>query len=316
MSDSELQAATAFGPATVGNVAVGFDILGFATDSVGDEVRVEQIPERTVRIGEITGVAEDLPRHADENTATVGLVQLVDDKELDYGFEVHLDKGISLGSGMGGSAASAVAAIVAANALLDEPMSREEMLSYALLGESVASGDVHGDNVTPCLYGGLTLTRALDPVDVVEIPVPAEICSVLVHPQHRIDTHEARQVIPRKLPLKAFVKQSANLAGFMAGCFQNDTELIRRSPSDMLIEPHRAPLIPGFGKVRQAALDTGALGCSISGSGPSVFAWCVGRDAASRTREAMVETFEAQDVEALSWVSPVDAPGARIIEDD
>lgn len=313
---SSPDSATAFASATVGNVAVGFDILGFSTDSIGDRVTVRRIDEPTVRIGEIDGVVTELPRSADENTATVGLVQLIAERQLGFGFEVDIHKGIPLGSGMGGSAASAVAAVVAANGLLDDVLDLEQMLGYALLGESVASGEVHGDNVTPCLYGGLTLTRALDPIDVVRIPVPESIHCVLVNPKMRIDTHEARQIIPGKLPLKDYVNQSANLAGFLAGCYRNDTDMIQRSLSDMLIEPHRAPLIRGFGKVREAALSEDALGCSISGSGPSVFAWCKGKACARRVRDAMVEAFGREDIEARAWISPVDAPGASLVDQD
>lgn len=306
--------ASAFAPATVGNVAVGFDILGFATESVGDTVTVHRIDAPAVEIGEISGVVTDLPRMADENTATVGLVQLLADCGLDYGFRVDIDKGIPIGSGMGGSAASAVAAIVAANELVDNDLSKEDLLSYALLGESVASGDVHGDNVTPCLCGGLTLTRSLEPIDVVEIPVPGDIHCVLVHPTLRIDTARARQVIPKELPLEVFVHQSANLAGFISACYRADIELIRRSLRDMLIEPHRAPLIPGFGKVRHAALDAGALGCSISGSGPSVFAWVEDKATGEAVRDAMVAEFEREDVAADAWISPVSCPGAYICQ--
>ncbi len=305
--------ATAFAPATVGNVAVGFDILGFAIESVGDVVTVHRIDEPTVEIGEITGVVTDLPRMADENTATVGLVQLIAECGLDFGFRVDIEKGIPIGSGMGGSAASAVAAIVAANELFPQELRPIDILSYALLGESVASGDVHGDNVTPSLYGGLTLTRSLEPIDVVEIPVPDDICCVLVHPRLRIDTARARQIIPKELPLEAFVHQSANLAGFISGCYRADLELIRRSLRDMLIEPHRAPLIPGFGKVRQAALENGALGCSISGSGPSVFAWVEDDASGHAVRQAMVDAFARENVETDAWVSPVSCPGARVV---
>lgn len=308
------QKATAFAPATVGNVAVGFDILGFATESVGDTVTIERIDEQTVEIGEISGVVTDLPRKADENTATVGLVQLIGDCGLDFGFRVHIDKGIPLGSGMGGSAASAVAAIVAANELVPQDLPPEALLSYALLGESVASGDVHGDNVTPCLYGGLTLTRSLEPIDVIEIPVPDDICCVLVNPKLRIDTSHARQVIPKELPLETFVHQSANLAGFLSGCYRKDLALIRRSLRDMLIEPHRAPLIHGFGKVRQAALDHGALGCSISGSGPSVFAWVENEEIGEQVRDAMVAAFSHAKVESTAWISPVSCDGAKVVD--
>lgn len=313
MSTSTGQRAAAFAPATVGNVAVGFDILGFATESVGDTVTVERIDEPTVEIGEITGVVTDLPRVADENTATVGLVQLIADCGLDHGFRVDIEKGIPLGSGMGGSAASAVAAIVAANELVDQELPKEAILSYALLGESVASGDVHGDNVTPCLCGGLTLTRSLEPIDVIEIPVPDDICCVLVNPNLRIDTYRARQVIPKELPLESFVHQSANLAGFISGCYRGDLELIRRSFRDMLIEPHRAPLIHGFGKVRQAALNNDALGCSISGSGPSVFAWVENEATGERVRDAMVSAFASAGVDANAWISPMSCPGAQVL---
>jgi homoserine kinase len=311
-----LQSATAFAPATVGNVAVGFDILGFAIESIGDTVTVHRTDEISVEIGEIRGVVTDLPRRADENTATVGLVQLIADFGLPFGFRVDIDKGIPLASGMGGSAASAVAAIVAANEFVDRKLSRADILSYALLGESVASGDVHGDNVTPSLYGGLTLTRSLEPIDVVEIPVPDDICCVLVHPEHRIDTRNARQIIPKNLPLAVFVHQSANLAGVISGCYMSDLELIRRSLHDLLIEPHRAPLIPGFTKVRHAALDSGALGCSISGAGPSLFAWVENSAAAEQVRDAMVAAFAREDIKSSAWISSVSCPGAYVVEEE
>ena len=313
MTTDNPQSATAFAPATVGNVAVGFDILGFALEMIGDRVTVERIDEPTVRIDEITGIVTDLPTRPDENTATVGLVQLIDDLGLDFGFEVSIEKGIPLGSGMGGSAASAVGAIVAADALLDQEMTREHQLEYALLGESVASGDVHGDNVTPCLCGGLTLTRSLEPVDVVSIPIPDDIRCAIVYPHRRIDTQRARKVIPGKLPLKSYVQQSANLAGFIAGCYRGDYDLIRRSMADMLIEPHRAPLIPGFSAVCNAAEEAGAMGCSISGSGPSLFAWCTPPEQVEAVAEGMVEAFESEGVEATSWTSAISNQGAHVV---
>lgn len=313
-SPLSLAHATAFAPATVGNVAVGFDILGFAIDSLGDTVTVHRTEHPSVTLGEVSGVVTDLPSGADENTATVGLVQLIADLGLPFGFRVDIEKGIPLGSGMGGSAASAVAAIVAANALLERPLSQTELLGYALLGESVASGDVHGDNVTPSLCGGLTLTRSLEPIDIVEIPVPDEICCVLVRPEHRIDTRSARQVIPKHLPLATFVHQSANLAGFIAGCYMGDTDLIRRSLQDLLIEPHRAPLIPGFSKVRQAALDNGALGCSISGAGPSLFAWVRNPADGEAVRDAMIAAFAHEKIASNAWISSLRSAGARVLD--
>jgi len=314
MSGRGSREVTAFAPATVGNVAVGFDILGFALEEPGDRVTVRRIEEPTVRVGEIRGVAPDLPDRPDENTATVGLVQLIEDFELEHGFEVDLDKGVPLGGGMGGSAASAVAAVVAAGEWLEEPLSRPRMLEYALLGESVASDAVHGDNVAPSLYGGLTLIRSLQPVDVVSIPVPDSIRYVVVRPDHRIATEEARKVIPGKLPLASYVDQSANLAGFLAGCYRSDLELLDRSLADMLIEPHRSPLIPGFGAVRDAAVEAGAVGCSISGAGPSLFAWSHPPDSAEQVAEAMVEAFERRGIEAESWRGRVWERGARVVD--
>lgn len=315
MSAKAKTRATAFAPATVGNAAVGFDILGFATESVGDKVTVRRIPSPTVEIGQISGVVTELPRDPRENTATVGLVQLINDLGLDFGFAVDIEKGIPLGSGMGGSAASAVGAIVAAAALVDEELSTLELLDYALAGESVASGSAHGDNVTPCLMGGLTLTRSLSPLDVIDLPVPDGVYCVLVKPDIRIDTRHAREVIPAEFPLKIIVEQSANLAGFISGCYRNDLELIGRSLFDVLIEPHRASLIPGFDAVREAALDKGALGASISGSGPSVFALCDGKTTARAVENAMVLAFTNRNVTAKAWTAPISRRGAYIIDD-
>lgn len=310
MSDASI---TAFAPATVGNVAVGFDILGFALAAPGDEVTVRRIDEPLVRVGEITGAVSDLPTQPEENTATAGLIQMVSDLELDFGFEVSIHKGIPLGSGMGGSAASAVGSIVAAHALIEGELSREEMLHYALLGEAVASGDIHADNVTPCLFGGLTLTRSVEPIDVIEIPVPKSIHCAVVYPHRRIDTKAARQVIPTELPLARFVEQSANLAGFISGCHQGDIELIRRSLKDVLIEPHRASLIPGLAAVRRAAYEAGALGGSISGAGPTVFAWSRSAQSAQGIAERMVEAFAAEGTEASSWTGTISKKGAHIV---
>lgn len=316
VGSSEEAPPCAFAPATVGNVAVGFDILGFGLVEPGDRITVRRIDAPTVRVGSIGGIEMNLPERADENTATVGLVQMVEDFGLDFGFEVDIEKGIPLGSGMGGSAASAVGAVVAASEWIDEPMADAEILQYALLGESVASGDLHGDNVSPCLYGGLTLTRSLDPIDVVSIPVPEGMRCVLAHPHRTIETERARSVIPGELPLKNYVEQSANLAGFIAGCYRSDLDLIERSMADMLIEPHRAPLIPGFRAVCEAALAQGALGCSISGAGPSVFAWCHPPEKAGAIEEAMAEAFEAKEIPCTTWVSRIDEAGASLVPAD
>jgi homoserine kinase len=298
--------AVAFAPASIGNVAVGYDALGCVFPAVGDRVRIRATDEPGVRIDAISGVVTDLPHDPAENTATKGLLQLIDDRDLSFGFALSIEKGIPLGSGMGGSAASAVAAIRAANALLETPLTQDEMFGYALQGEAVASGALHGDNVAPCLYGGLVLTRALDPPDVVRIPVPPGLCCVLVRPHMQIETRAARRVVPSSVPLATTIQHSANLAGFVAGCFQGDVDLIRRSFDDVLVEPHRAHLIPVFRAVQTAAVAEGALGCSIAGAGPSLFAWVPSR-AAEAVRAAMVKAFADVGLSTDAWTTELDA---------
>ncbi|HEV3468916.1 MAG TPA: homoserine kinase [Pyrinomonadaceae bacterium] len=314
-----MRRAKAFAPATVANVAVGFDILGYAVEAAGDEVTVEATGRagvRVVRVTDATGTlgAGALPADASKNTATAGLLKLREDLGLGFGFDVSVRKGIALGSGMGGSAASAVAALVAANALLERPLPKESLLEYAMLAEAAASGAAHPDNVTPCLFGGLTLVYSADPVRHVRLPVPDGLVTVLVHPRVRLDTREARAVLKPSVALADHVRQSANLGGFVAGCFLNDLRLIKSSFTDLVIEPQRAALIPAFAQAKAAALAGGAVGFSISGSGPSVFAWADSARAAEAVRAAVVRAFRAQGVaEVDSWVGPVSREGARVV---
>jgi homoserine kinase len=321
MRPLELQTATAFAPATVGNVGVGFDLLGFAIESVGDRITVSRHDEAGVvfidppgSLANWSSGGDGLPLDPQKNTATAGLLQLCRDLSLDFGFRVAIRKGIPIGSGMGGSAASAVGAIVAANALLEKPLTREQMLKYAVTGEFVASGSRHADNVAPCLFGGLTLALPGEPSQVVELPVPAGILCVLVHPEMRLDTRESRAVLKPDLTLQKFVEQSGNLAGFIAGCQQGHLDLIRRTLSDVVIEPQRAHLIPGFNEVKAAALKNGAIGCSISGAGPSVFAWVPNRGIADQVRTGMKEAFLRAGLPAVeAWVSPISQKGAYVL---
>jgi len=314
-----MNVATAFAPATVANVAVGFDILGFAIEGVGDVVTVSKIERDTVLISEIvvnTGSLSDLelPSDPKQNAATAGLTKLRADLKLEFGFEVSLRKGIWIGSGMGGSAASAVGALVAANELLPNRLSNAQLLKYALVGEKAASGSAQADNIAPCLFGGLTLVIATDPVRVVPIPVPKEILTVLVHPRHRVETRRARDILKPDVPLADHVRQAAHLGGLIAGCYSKDLDLIKESFRDLLIEPQRAALIPALAEVKDAALRNGALGASISGSGPSVFAWVTSPETASKVRDAMLRAYRTKGVtEVDSWISPVSTQGARII---
>jgi homoserine kinase len=215
---------------------------------------------------------------------------------------------------MGGSAASAVAAVVAANALLELPLAREEMLEYALLGELVASGTAHPDNIAPSLLGGLTLTISLNPWRCISVPVPDGMLCVLVHPHIRVDTLDSRKALNREVSLAAYVRQSANLAGFIAGCYSNDLALIKDSFADVIIEPQRALQIPGFNEVKNAALSNGALGAAISGSGPSVFAWVTSRTKAEAVKQGMVSAFKSQGIADVdAFTSPIPAQGAGVI---
>jgi homoserine kinase len=318
----EARSATAFAPATVANVAVGFDILGFAVEAVGDRVKVTTTEQPSVTIREINGAdgapfGPDIPLDPARNTATVGLISLLEEHKPGFGFEVSITKGIALGSGLGGSAASAVASLVAANSLLARPLDTEALLPYALLGEQAASGAIHPDNVTPCLLGGLTLVTSLNPFRCVRLPVPRRILTVLVHPHVRVDTRGARNLLRGDVPLADFIRQTASIAGFVAGCYTDDLELIRESLHDRVVEPQRAQLIPAFAEVKAAALEAGALGASISGSGPTVFAWATSPETAERVRHSMLRAFKQHaSVEADSWVSPVSELGARVLDNE
>ncbi|WP_251980163.1 homoserine kinase [Salinibacter ruber] len=303
---------TAFAPASMGNVAVGYDVLGGALSGLGDRVTVRRLETPTVRVGSITGRVPDLPTAPADNTATVALQSLRDAAGMNGGFEVSIEKGIPLGSGLGGSAASAVGAVVAGAELLSASWSQADLLPHALAGEAVASGDLHPDNVAPCLFGGLVLTREMDPPDVVPIPVPSDIRCVLVHPDRVLPTQEARACLPDTIPLSESVRQTAHLGAFVAGCYRDDLALIGRALRDFIVEPHRAALVPGFQDVQDAARAHDALGCSLSGAGPTLFAWCEGPDQAERVRDAMVEAFAQHDVSTEAWISPIPSEGARV----
>ena len=304
------QQARAFAPASVGNVGVGFDILGHAIAGVGDTVTVRRSDDPEVRIVAIRGTPFALPLEAADNTAGAALIALRAALALPFGFEVEIDKGIALGSGMGGSAASCVAALVAANALLDVPLSREALYPFALTGEAVASGGRHGDNLGPMLLGGLVLGTA---EHLVRIPVPEGWHSLLVHPDAVLETRRARAALQGAYALNEFVAQSANLALVLSGCYAGDAARVRAGLRDVLVEPRRAGLIVGFAAARDAALAAGAMGASISGAGPSVFAWFEQREAAEAAQGGVQRAFAEAGFESQAWVSPLNAPAAILL---
>jgi len=301
----------AWAPASVGNVAVGFDLLGHALTSPRDQVTIRRTGRPGIHIGRIEGAGEALPRQAAQNTASRAVQALLDGLDLTIGLEIDIAKGIPLASGLGGSAASAVAAVVAAADLLELDWPSERLYPFALAGEAVASGAAHGDNVGCQLLGGLVLaTRDR----LVPIPVPEGLFAVAVHPEYQVNTRDARRCLAEPFDLATVVDQSGCLAQVLAGCHQSDLALIRAGLRDVMVEPRRAGLIPGFAAVKQAALAHGALGASISGAGPTVFGWFVDRHSADKAGAAMVDAFSAAGLPAEAFVSPVAAPGARVME--
>ena len=315
MHDDSDQAATASAPAGVGNIGVGFDLLGHVIDGPRDIARVRLLDQPVVRIervaGDARGVAE-IPLDAQANTAGRGLIALRDALGLAHGFAVELEKGIPLGSGLGGSAASCVAALVAANALLETPLPREALYPFALDGESVASDSRQGDNVAPMLLGGVVLATA---DRMIRLSAPDWLHCVVVHPDQVLKTRRSRAVLADPYPLREVTAHSAHLAQFLVGLQRGDAELIRAGLRDVLVEPRRAPLVPGFDRAKSAALDHGALGASLSGAGPATFAWFASRAEAEAAAPAMRAGFADAGFQANAWVSPVAAPGALLIED-
>jgi homoserine kinase len=304
----------AFAPASVGNIGVGFDLLGHAFEGPRDIATVRRIDEPVVRIAAISGDAPgaaSLPLAAERNTAGQALLALRARLGLAHGFELSLHKGIPLGSGMGGSAASCVAALVAANALLDAPLPREALYPLALDGESVSSGSRHGDNVAPMLLGGVVLATG---TRMIALPAPDWLHCVVVHPDQVLETRRARAVLSDPYPLATVVEQGAHLALFLTGLQRADAALIRDGLHDLLVEPRRAPLIPGFAAVKAAALDHGALGASISGGGPSVFAWFDTRAAAEAAAASMRGAFADAGFDSRAYVSPVAGPRADVLD--
>ncbi len=306
-----MRQATAFAPASLGNVAVGFDVLGHSLEGPGDRVTVRRVEAPGVRVLAIRGTTAALPLEAEANTAGRALLSVLRRAGAGHGFEVEIDKGIALGSGMGGSAASAVGAVVAANALLDAPLTQGEQYQAAMDGEAAAAGSRHGDNVGPMLLGGLVIAPTEGAP--VRVPVPPWLHVALVHPHFVLETRKARAALAGAYELHDFVVQSEGLSLVLAGCYTADAALLRRGLRDVLVEPRRAGLIPGFARVKQAALDCGALGASISGAGPSVFGWYESREAATRAAEAMAAAFAEAGLAADQLVSPVDGPAARVL---
>ncbi len=306
---------TAFAPASIGNVGVGFDMLGLALAGVGDRVTAKRVDTAGISITEVRGLDGEihpyLSTETDHNTASIAARALWQAHGDSTGVELLVRKGVPLQSGMGSSAASAVAAVVAANALLPEPLPHEELLPFALEGEVYASRGAHADNVAPSLMGGLVLCPVVLLPKTTQLRTPTGISSVLVHPEHQINTAHARLSLAKRYTLKQWLSQQGYLAGFIAGCAADDHDLIRRSFHDVIIEPQRSAAVTCFDAVKEAAIKADVLGVSIAGSGPSIFALCMDSNA-SNVATAMEQACRKAGIECQSWVSPMTAPGAHV----
>lgn len=309
---------TAFGPASIGNVGVGFDMLGIALEGVGDRVIARRVEKRGVCVAEVRGLDGEIHPYlsADprENTASIAAQALWNHTGAQGGVELKVLKGVPLQSGMGSSAASAVAGAVAANALLDQPLPKEKLLPFALEGEKYASGGLHADNIAPSLLGGMVLCPPALLPSTISLPAPNGVSAVLLHPELQVNTAEARRGLAKRYSMEQWLGQQGYLAGFVVACVNSDIDLIRHTLKDIVIEPQRAYAISCFDEVQTAALRSGALGCSISGSGPSIFALAEDREARN-IAIAMEQACRGMGIECQSWVSPMTAPGAYVETD-
>lgn len=313
---SRKQAASAFAPASIGNIGVGFDMLGLAIAGAGDTVDARRVEGEGISIAEVRGldgeIHVELSTVVEENTASIAAMALWSEHGDGGGVELIVRKGVPLQSGMGSSAASAVAAVVAVNALLDSPRDKHDLLHFAIEGEKFASMGLHADNVAPSLIGGLIFCPNSLLPKTVSLNIPEGISSVLLHPELKVATAEARRGLARSYSMDQWLTQQGYLGGFIAACEQNDIELMADSLKDIIIEPQRSAAVPCFHDVQAIAMKNGALGCSLSGSGPSMFALCRNEDVAE-IATGMERACRDNGVDCQSWISPLDVPGATVV---
>lgn len=303
----------AFAPATVSNLGPGFDVLGVALHQPGDIVVASRQAERDLVFSVKTSQTQ-VPLDSRSNVAAYVTDLILNEVRPPFGLRMVLHKSMPIGSGLGSSAASSVAAAMAVNALIPKPLPKAELLRFALQGELFACGSMHADNAAPCLLGGGCLIRSYNPVDVIPIPIDRSLVWIVIHPHVVVMTKKSRAILPHKIPLRSAVRQWGNVAGLVLGLASGDHDLISRSVEDVIMEPLRAKLIPGFNAVKETALKTGALGCSISGSGPSVFAIAPSMSAAQNISAAMVKAFRrSAGVSCDVFISRTNQDGAHIV---
>ncbi|MDT0686534.1 homoserine kinase [Autumnicola psychrophila] len=300
-----------FSPATVANLSCGFDVLGCCLDSVGDDMLIRKNDLGEVRITKITG--QDLPLETDKNVAGVAAKALLQELGSTQGFDIEIYKKIKAGSGIGSSAASSAGVVFAINKLVGEPFSPKELIPFAMEGERLASGNAHADNVAPALLGGFSLVKSYDPLEVISLPSPAELRMVVLHPLIEIKTKDSRSIIKQNVSLKKAINQWGNLGAFVSALYTEDYALLGRSLQDEVVEPIRSILIPYFDDLKQVAMDKGALGFGISGSGPSVFALCKGNDIAQNVKTAINEFYKAKAIDFELHLSEINTEGIKIL---
>ncbi|MBI1936997.1 MAG: homoserine kinase [Ignavibacteriales bacterium] len=310
---AKLKSIKVFAPASVSNVGPGFDMMGFALNKPGDEVQLSLNGGSEIKIKKITGDGGKLPYDADKNTSTAAIKSLLKKFDLKIGIDVVINKKMGIGSGLGSSAASAVAGVFAANKLLNLKLTKHELLEHAIAGEFIASKGIHADNVAPALFGGFVLIRGYDPIDVIQIDYPKDLFCTVVYPEIEIKTCEARELLDENVPLKIAIAQAGNASGLITGLLTKNFDLISRSIIDHIAEPKRAKLIPCYDEIRNAALKNGALNCNISGSGPTMFSFSDSEVKAKKIGRAMLKAVVRSGLKGKIYVSRINDKGPIVL---
>ena len=302
-----------FSPATVANVSCGFDVLGFCLESVGDNMLIRKTKKKGIYITKIEGDF-DLPYETELNVAGVSALAMYQTLNVDFGFEIEIDKKIKPGSGIGSSAASAVGSVFGMNQLLGNPYNKTQLTQFAIKGEALASKCEHADNLAPAIFGGFTLVKSIVPLVILEIPSPSNLYSTIIHPQIEIKTFEARAILPKTIPLNNAITQWANFGSLIHALHTNDYDLIKQSLNDVIVEPHRSKLIPYYNEVKKTMINAGALGAGISGSGPSIFSLSKGVETAKHVAHNVSNLYAKTGIAFDVYVSKINTQGIQIIK--
>jgi homoserine kinase len=300
-----------YAPATVANLSCGYDVLGLCLEHVGDDIRVRKIAKKGIFITKMEGY--DLPLEVDKNAAGASALALLKALDYDVGFEIEIIKKVIPGSGIGSSSSSSAGNVVAINHLLGQPFSHIELIKFAMEGERVACGSPIADNVSPAILGGFTLVKSTNPLEVLSLPTPDDLFVVILHPQIEIKTEESRKILPKQIPLIDAVKQWANVGSLVSALYTNDYELLSRSLHDVIVEPYRSKLIPFFDEVKRISLESGSLGCGISGSGPSIFSICKGKRTANNVANNLSDFYKTTQLKFNIYKTKVNTKGVKII---